>query len=181
MALTRKFLSALGIEADKIDEIIEAHTETTNALKAERDELKASADKLATVQKELEEAKATIEASKGEDAFKVKYEAILEEFKSYKAQEEAKALTEAKDKAYRQILRDAGISEKRIDSIVKVTDIASLEMDGDKLKDAEALTTSAKEEWADFIVTTGTEGANTQNPPASENGNKPVVAMPSLF
>ena len=31
MALTRKFLSALGIESDKVDEIISAHTETTMA------------------------------------------------------------------------------------------------------------------------------------------------------
>ena len=31
MALTRKFLAALGIEADKIDEIINAHSETVDA------------------------------------------------------------------------------------------------------------------------------------------------------
>lgn len=33
MALTRKFLAAMGIEADKIDSIIDAHTETVDALK----------------------------------------------------------------------------------------------------------------------------------------------------
>ncbi len=35
MALTRKFLAALGIEDDKVDEIIQAHTETVNGLKDE--------------------------------------------------------------------------------------------------------------------------------------------------
>ena len=35
MALTRKCLSALGIEAEKIDEIISAHTETVDGLKDE--------------------------------------------------------------------------------------------------------------------------------------------------
>ena len=57
MALTRKFLSALGIEADKVDEIINAHAETVNALKEERDNYKADAEKLPAVQKELDELK----------------------------------------------------------------------------------------------------------------------------
>ena len=42
MRLTRKYLSALGIDADKIDEIIEAHMETVNALKSELDDAKAN-------------------------------------------------------------------------------------------------------------------------------------------
>ena len=41
MALTRKFLSALGIEEAKIDEIISAHADTVNALKEQRDSYKA--------------------------------------------------------------------------------------------------------------------------------------------
>ena len=45
MALTRKFLTALGIEADKVDEIINAHAETVDALKAERDTYKDKAEK----------------------------------------------------------------------------------------------------------------------------------------
>jgi hypothetical protein len=46
MALTRKFLAAMGIEAEKVDEIIAAHTETVNALKEERDTAKAQAAKV---------------------------------------------------------------------------------------------------------------------------------------
>ena len=34
MALTRKMLKAMGIEDDKIDQIIEAHTETVDGLKS---------------------------------------------------------------------------------------------------------------------------------------------------
>ncbi len=37
MALTRKFLKALEIEGDKADQIIEAHTETLDGLKASID------------------------------------------------------------------------------------------------------------------------------------------------
>ena len=37
MALSRKFLAALDIPAEKIDEIIKAHSDTVEALKEERD------------------------------------------------------------------------------------------------------------------------------------------------
>jgi hypothetical protein len=53
MALTRKFLKAMGIEEEKIEQIIDAHTETVNALKEERDNFKADAEKLPNVQKQL--------------------------------------------------------------------------------------------------------------------------------
>ena len=77
MALSRKFLSALGIEADKIDEIISAHTETVDALKEERDKYKADADKLPGVQKELDDLKKTANDA---DGYKKKYDDEHEAF-----------------------------------------------------------------------------------------------------
>ena len=62
MAFTRKMLKAMGIEDEKIDQIIDAHSETVDALKADRDAYKEDAAKLAAVQKELDELKA-----KGDD------------------------------------------------------------------------------------------------------------------
>ena len=47
MALTRKFLKSLGLDEDKVDSIIEAHTESTDALKKQRDE---AADKIAELE-----------------------------------------------------------------------------------------------------------------------------------
>ena len=61
MALTRKMLKAMGIEEEKIEQIIEAHAETVDTLKEQRDTFKADADKLAEVQKELDEAKKNLE------------------------------------------------------------------------------------------------------------------------
>jgi hypothetical protein len=57
MALTRKFLKAMGIDEEKIDEIITAHSDTVNGLKDERDKYKDAAEKLPSVQKELDELK----------------------------------------------------------------------------------------------------------------------------
>ena len=54
MALTRKMLKAMGIEDEKIDQIIEEHAESVNALKAQRDELKEAAGKADGYKKELD-------------------------------------------------------------------------------------------------------------------------------
>lgn len=165
MALTRRSLKAMGIEDEKIDEIISAHAETVDALKEQRDNYKAQADELTKVQKKLDEANETIKAN-GSDAWKVKYDAIKEEYNKYKSDISAKETTRAKQAAYREVLKAAGVSDKRIDSIVRVSDIDSVELDeSGKIKEADKLTESIKNEWADFIVSTNTKGADTATPP----------------
>lgn len=169
MALTRKFLTALGIEADKVDEIIEAHSETVTALKEERDSYKADADKLKDTEKELTEAKKTIEAQ-GTNEFEAKYNELKKEFEGYKAEQDAKAAASKKESAYKALLKEAGVSEKRIDSIMRVTKLDEIELEGDKIKDSETLTKNIKEEWKDFLTTKSTEGAGTEFPPVGGEG-----------
>lgn len=157
----------MGIEEEKIDQIIEAHTETVDALKSERDSYKDGAEKLPTVQKQLDELKAAVEKD-GKDPFKVKYEAIKEEFDAYKRDITEKETNAKKEAAYRQLLKETGVSEKRIDAIMKVTDLESASLDSDgKFENASDLKKNIKEEWADFIVTNGKQGADTPNPPAN--------------
>lgn len=174
--ISRKFLAALQIEDDKVDEIMSAYSNAINEVKEERDALKA--DKAA-----LKEARAKLEALQGEydtlkesmengkSPYKVKYEALKEEFESYKTeQEHAKSHADKAD-AYRKILQEIGVSEKRIDSIIKVTDVDSLEFDSNGVvKDADSLKKTAKDEWADFIVKEDTKGAETATPPANDGG-----------
>ena len=170
MAFTRKFLSALGIEADKVDQIIDAHTEVTDSLKAERDKYKADAEKLPGVQAELDKAKAEQDKN-GKDPYKVKYEALKEEFDAFKKDQTAKETKAAKADAYKALLKECGVAEKRIDAVLKVTDLDSLELEEDgKFKNAADLRKSVKEEWADFIQTDSTKGANPANPPANNKG-----------
>lgn len=180
MALTRKFLSALGIEADKIDEIIEAHSDTVNALKSERDEFKTDASKAKELQKKLDEANEALKASEG-DGFKAKYDELKAEYDKYKADTEAQALLSTKDKAYRQLLKESGVSEKRIDAIMRLTDLKDMELDGEKLKDADKLTESIKSEWADYITSEGQQGAGTEIPPEGDSGSGKKVEIPTIF
>ena len=54
MALTRGLLKGMGLTDEQIGSIIEAHTETVEGLKTERDRYKTEAEKLPAVQKELD-------------------------------------------------------------------------------------------------------------------------------
>lgn len=170
MALTRKALVAMGIEAEKIDQIIEMHTESTDALKKERDDARADAKKyeadskkLEGVQKELDDLK----ANKGEpDKFKTLYDDLKKEYDKYKNDVQAKETKAAKSKAYREMLKEIGISEKRLDSVIKVADLDSFELDDTgAIKDVDKLKTTAKSEWADFIESKSVQGAKTATPP----------------
>ncbi len=173
MALSRKFLSAMGIEADKIDEIIASHTETVNALKEERDKYKADAEKLPAVQQKLDEALKNSKGSENDEKWHVKYDALKEEYDGYKKQQEADKAKESKKAELKKILKDIGVSEKRIDSVVRVTDIDALELDEKGgIKDVDAYKKTLKEEWSDFIVTEGTAGAESHNPPDDKGSAK---------
>ena len=162
MALTRKFLSALGIEADKIDEIITAHTDTVDGLKEDIQKYKAKADDYDTVKGELDELKKTVGK---EDSYKVKYDAVKAEFDDYKKQITNKETKAKKSDAYRALLNEVGINGKLVDKVLAVTKLDDLELEGDSIKDADKVKDSIKEEWGDFIVKTRQEGETTKTPP----------------
>lgn len=157
-------LKAMEIDAEKIDEIIDAHTETTDALKKERDGYKADAEKLPDVQKQLDE----LQKSKGaDDSYKEKYEKEHKDFEEYKKGVQAEKTKANKTAAYKALLKKAGVSDKRIDAVLKVTEIDSIELDDKgEVKDADKAVDKIKEEWSDFIVKTEEQGAGTENPPS---------------
>lgn len=179
--LTRKMLKAMEIEDGKIDQIIEAHTETTDSLKADRDKYKdelealkestkGDADALKAVQKELEDSKKAAEENK---SYKEKYDAEHKAFDEFKGKVEAEKVKGNKTTAYKALLKEAGVSDKRIDSIVKVTAIDEIELDDEgKIKDAEKTVENIKSEWAEFIETKSSTGASTGNPPVNNGGGK---------
>lgn len=169
MALTRKMLKAMGIEEDKIEQIIDAHTETVSALKEERDNYKTDAERLPAVQTELDNLKKDAEKK---DPFEQKYNDLKTEYEDYKNQQTAKETKAKKERAYSTLLKEIGISEKRIPSILKVTDLENVELDGDSIKGSDKIAETAKTEWADFIVTVGEKGADVSKPPKGDGGSE---------
>jgi len=186
MALTRKMLSAMGIDADKIDEIIKGHSETVTALneqidaaKEEAARYKAEADKVPGLQKELKEMKDQAAADAKEREGK-DYDALKQEFDDYKAEQEKKAVRSAKEAAYREILKDAGIPEKHYAKILKYSDVDGVELDKDgKITTAKDILKSIKEEWGDHIQKTETQGAQTQTPP--DNAGKTTMTREEIM
>ena len=173
MSLTRKMLKAMGIDDDKTEQIIEAHTETVSAIKAERDDFKVKAEKLDDVQRELDKIK-----ERGEkDPYKVRYEALKEEYDDYKKQVTEKETTATKNAAYRALLKEAGVNEKRIDAVLKVSadSIKGLVLKDGEIENKAELLKKVQSDWSDFIVTTETKGAVTATPPRAKTGTSTMT------
>lgn len=176
MSLTRKFMQGMGLTEEQVNAIIEANEETITGLKAEIEKYKTASEdsdkKLAKVQKELDTIKDEAEKNEGKNPYKVKYEAVKEEFENYKKDISAKEMKATKKSAYEELLKECGVSEKRIKSVIKVSDIDGIELDENgKIKDAEQLKKNVKKEWEDFIPTEASKGANTSKPPENNGGS----------
>lgn len=100
--------------------------------------------------------------------WKTKYDALKEDFQAFKDEQAAKETKATKQDAYKKLLKEAGVSEKRIESVLKVSDVDKIDFEKDgTVKGADDLVKGIKEEWADFITTDSTHGAQTANPPAN--------------
>lgn len=175
MALTkaqvREILSAAGVTSENmseaVDKIIDGHVTSVNALREDIAKYKADAEKLPTVQKELDDMKANTN-----DSWKEKHDKLKGDFDTYKKDVEEKETHSKKVEAYKTILKDAGLSEKGIEKAVKYAEWDKIELETDgKLKGASDHIKAVKEEWAEYVTTTTTTGAKTSNPPANNGGS----------
>lgn len=176
MAFTRRFLTALGIEADKVDEIINAHIEVVDALKEDRDNYKKDAEKLPKVQKELDEANKKIAKNGDENPFEKKYNDLKKEFDDFKDNIETDKLNNNKKLAYSKLLKDNKVSESCIESILEITKLDDIQLDENgKIVDADTHNENIKNKWSSFIETTTITGANTHTPPANKSKNGEIT------
>ena len=160
MAVTRSFLKGMGLTDEQVSAIIEEHTNTVNGLKDARDAYKKDAEKLADVQKQLD----TLKADNGDD-WKGKYNTRKKTFDDYKAEAASREKSEKVKAAYTQLLKDANVDSKRIDAILKITDLSDKELDENgKFANADELMKGIKSEWSAFIQTTEKKGADVEKP-----------------
>ena len=177
MALTRKFLEALGIEQAKIDEIISAHTEVTDSLKADRDSYKEKAEKYDQTKTELDKAKSELDKV-SKDEYKTKYESLEAEFNKYKTDIAEKEVKGRKEEAYKKMLKEIGVNEKSIDAILKVKDLNTIKLDDKgEIVDVDALKESEKKDWEGFIIESEVHGQNTSTPPDNDKEKIDVSNM----
>lgn len=177
MALTRKFLEALGIEQAKIDEIISAHTEVTDSLKADRDSYKEKAEKYDETKTELDKAKSELDKV-SKDEYKTKYESLEAEFNKYKTDIAEKEVKGKKEEAYKKMLKEIGVNEKSIDAILKVKDLSTIKLDDKgEIVDVDTLKESEKKDWEGFIIESEVHGQNPSTPPDNDKEKIDVSNM----
>jgi len=172
MALTRKLLKSFGLEEGIIDSIIDAHTETVDALKQQRDTAQAEADKVAAITKERDDALNKL--SKAGDAAKV--QADFDAYKQQIADEKAAAQTDADVLA---LLKEAGIQRESFQQLAsKSFDRSKIKRNEDgSISNRQELLDGIKTDFADCIATQQQQGTTHNNPPAGSGSNTDLGSL----
>lgn len=167
MALTRKFLKALGIDEDKIDEIIAAHGDTVTALKEEIEQAKQAADGLDAVTKERDRYKQDFENLQKTSGDAAKVQAA---FDAYKAEVAGEKLKASKCAALDAALKKAGVERESFRAqLRKGWNLDELELeDGGGMKDEAALVKRIQADYPDFIGKVTTGGTPPATPPQGD-------------
>lgn len=173
MALTRSMLKGKGLESEDVDEIIEAHAETVNALKNQVDalkdrvsELQEESAKVPALEKQIEE----MEAAQPKEDWEAKYKELKDEYGSFKKQVATVQADQEKARLYRSLLRETGIDEKRLESVMKVTDLGKISVTDGAIDNPEEVKNAIVSEWGDFIAHKATAGATVDTPPTNAGG-----------
>ena len=174
-SFSRKWLDEI-IENDdlspkeKAQKIMSGHITITDGLKDERDTHKKQAEengeKAANLQKQLD-------GIKGGEDYKKKYEDEHKAFEDFKKQTALDAETAKVSAAYRKLLVSEGISEKRLDKILKMTDLSAMKLDDNgNLENLDELKKAIGDEWGDFKTTVTEKGAVVEKPPQTGKATK---------
>lgn len=167
MALTRKYLKAMGLEDDKIDQIIEAHTEVTTAIKADADRYKADAEKLSEVQAELDSLRAM-----KDDGLQAKVDQLTAEL----TEEKAGRKKDRQEAAIRQELTAMGAQD--VDYLLyKLGDTSELFDEDGHLKDRDAFTEKTKADYPNQFKAESTKSKGTPPPPAGDRGEPHATSL----
>lgn len=183
MAFKRTDLAGLGIEADKIQILIDWHMETVKALQAKIDESKDNSDELAKVKAELEQAKNDLKTANNKitayekDDYKGKYEsekAAREKLETENANRETKT---KKDNATFSFLKKRQFSDEAAKLIVaKGNYNERIELDeNDNIKNEDELFGYVQSDFSMLVPKINNHPANPANPPTNSNGGKKLT------
>lgn len=169
MALTRKLLKSFGLEESVIDSIIEAHGETVDALKKQRDDAIAEAEKVKDVATERDELAKKVEALEKSGGDSAKVQAEFDAYKEQVKKEKADALNTSD---LMEIAKEAGVQRESFRSMIsRDFDKTQIQRGEDgKITNREALLASVKANYPDCIGVKETGGTPPVTPPAASGG-----------
>ncbi|MBO5639439.1 MAG: hypothetical protein J5916_05965 [Oscillospiraceae bacterium] len=153
MSLSRTDLKLIGLNDDQISSVIAAHSETVSALKQKYSELetkyssaKESADRLLTVQKELDELK--------KSDFKSMYESEQRAHNALKESVSREKARTAKEKAARAYYEGKNIRGNNLAIAMRGTDLDQLQLDDSgNLADTAALDALVEGDFKPLVTT----------------------------
>lgn len=174
MALARSMLKGMGLTDEQVSAIIDAHSETVDALKQQRDSYKADAEKLSSVQQELDALKS------GKD-WKAEHDTLKQAFDDYKAEIANKEKLASVKAAFRKLLESEKICSEDAELIMAATKFDDMKLaDDGKLNDAEALSADIRQRYARYIPTVESKGKEPANPPGGDSGGTDADAIRAL-
>lgn len=155
LSFTRNFLKTMSLTDEQVQAIMEEHLSVTDSLKAQRDKFEQDAKTYKEQADKVPELEKQIQGYKDGDDYKKRFEDEHKAFEDLKAQIAKEAETAKVRAAYRQLLIDEKINEKRVDSVIKLTDFSEMKLDKDgKLENIDTLKENIGKEWGEFKVTT---------------------------
>jgi len=157
------------IPAANISKIVSGISSAVGREFIPRERYNAKLDEITQLEKEKQDAQDELtKAKKWEDKYTKEHDA----FEQYKADADAKAKLSSVKSAYRALLKDAGIKDEYLDTILRATVFDTMKLNDDgKLDKADELKTAAEKDWAAFKVTTRDKGVEVEHPPKDNPGN----------
>lgn len=181
MSFKRSDLVALGIEPEKIQTLIDWHSETVKGLQAKIEEYKDNADKLTEVQAELDKVKNDLATANksiekaAKDDYKGKFEAVTAELEMMKSEAVAKETTAAKSSALKDELKKANYTDNAINLILRNGFANDVEMgeDGKATNlDSVIKAIQADRDFSGFTPKVTENNLKLETPPANTGGKK---------
>jgi len=190
MALTRKFLTDLGIEKEQLQSILDEHGSTVELIKekAKEDAAKAtekSAAVIADLQEKIDNAPKPDPDGKDwkadYEALKVKYDADLATEKTAHQQTKdtytAEKVTAEKSALLENTLLEAGANAKYVKKIAGDFKLEEIEIADGKIKDFDKKLEAVKPAWSEMFGQVTKTGASVATPP---QGSQTVYTMDDI-
>ncbi|MDE7398961.1 MAG: hypothetical protein K2N06_05470 [Oscillospiraceae bacterium] len=161
-----------AVTADAIAKLTKAISTAVGNEFVEKSRYKAKLEEIDSLKAEKQTAE---DSATTAEKWKAKHDALKEDFERYKGEVSAKETRGAKEKAYRALLKEIGVVEKSIDSIIKVTNFDDIKLDKDgNISDRDTVKKSAQDAYGGFI-STNLEKKETPETPPTNGGKTPMT------
>lgn len=182
MALPKKQLKEKlqewGVSEENIQKaveyILDGNSSSLDALREQMDEYKARADKADELTRERDKYKADYEALQKTSGDAAKVQA---EYDAYRQQVETDKANAGKKALIKKALEDAHANPAAIDLMLGTVKLDEVELDGEALKDAEAVLKPIREAHAGLFGTVKPKGTPKVDPPAGNGEPKAPATL----